>query len=206
LVWINQMVLRLPPILAVILLLILFRQIILTGSLKMAFLKKVTITVIAVYILQLLARVFIFYWQLKKSALGIYLLPGKGTSFFVNNVWADYLLPLVVTVAMALVFVILVLLIARFVHRPFFEKTDWLIVFLTVFAVGFPNLIVLIFGCLILMIIFQIFQVMVFKKKIADERLSVAPFLIFTSLVILLLQNFSFYFNLLNLIGLTRLI
>jgi len=77
---------------------------------------------------------------------------------------------------------------------------------LTVFAVGFPNLIVLIFGCLILMIIFQIFQVMVFKKKIADERLSVAPFLIFTSLVILLLQNFSFYFNLLNLIGLTRLI
>lgn len=204
-IWINQIVFWFPPILAVILLIILFRQN-LFGEIEIKFLKKWVILIVAAYILQLVARVFIFYWQLKKSTLGIYLLPGKGTSFFVDNVWANYLLPLVVTVAIAFVLVAIVLLVARFVKRPFFEDIDWLIVFLTVFVVGFPNSIVLVFGSLILMIIFQILQALVFKKKIADERIKIAPFLIFTSLAILVLGNFSFYLNFLNLIGLTRLI
>ncbi len=205
-IWIDQIVFWIPQILAVILLIILFRQIILAGEIQVKFLKKWTIVIVAAYILQLLARVFIFYWQLKKSTLGIYLLPGKGTSFFVDNVWANYLLPLVVTIAIDFVLVAVVLLVAHLVKRPFFEEADWLVILLTVFIVGFPNLIVLIVAALILMIIFQIFQSLVFGKHLLNERLKIAPFLIFTSLAILVLGNFSFYINFLSLIGLTKLI
>lgn len=203
-IWISQIVFWIPLIFSVSALIFCFRQIILKKNLPPKALRNLTLAVVILYILQVLSRIYIFYWQLKKSAFGNYLLPGKGSSFFIDNVWTTFLEPFVIMAVTALVLILLIFLTRRFIKRPLFEDSDWIVLILTIFPVGFPNLIVLIFASFLLMIIFQIFQKLTFKKSFGD-RLEIAPFLIFSSLAILVLTNFPFYHNFLNFVGLTNL-
>lgn len=202
-IWINQIVFWIPLIFSVSVLLYLFRQIILKGKLKRNVLFNLTLALVGLSILQLLARILIFYWQLKKSSLGSYLLPGKGSTFFLDHVWASYIQPFIFLAIIALVLVIIIFLVRKKSQRPLFEDSDWLIVLLTAFSAGFPNLLVMLIGALLLMIIFQLFQRVVFKRSLT-ERLKIAPFLIFASLVVIVLANFTFYIKFLSLIGLTN--
>ncbi len=203
-IWINQIVFWIPLIFSVGVLLYLFRQIILKKALQVKTLRTLTLLVILILIVQLLARIFIFYWQLKNSSLGPYLLPSKGSTFFINTIWPAFLEPLVITAIMALILVAIIFLTRRWVKKPLFEDSDWLVIVLTIFSTGFPNFFVLIFGALFLMIIFQIFQRVVFKRAL-NERLKIAPFFLFSALIIAVLTNFTFYMSFLNLIGLSSL-
>ena len=203
-VWLNQMVFWIPQILAIIILLWLWRKYLLEDKISLKFLRNIVFLVVGIYTLQLLVRVLIFYFELQKSLLGTYLLPGEGTAFFGDNVWVSFLEPFVIALVIGLVLAIVVGLIRRFWKRPLFEEIDPLVIFLTAFLVGMQNIFVLLLGSLLLMLIFKISRGIIGGKKDIGRRLAITPFLLLAATLILILVNFNFYYIFLSQIGLAK--
>jgi len=203
-VWLNQMIFWIPQVLAIIVLLWLWRRSLLEDKTSLRFFRNAVFLVVGIYVLQLLGRVLIFYFELRKSLLGIYLLPGEGTAFFRNNVWVSFLEPFILALVIGLFLAITVVLIRRFWKRPLFEEIDPLIIFLTAFVVGMQNIFVLLLGSLLLMLIFKIFSGLIWGKEEFAKRLKIAPFLLLTAIIILVLINFNFYYIFLSQMGLAK--
>lgn len=203
----NQIIFWIPFLIVVGILLWLWRQDVLDGAIPLDKLKNAIIVVVAIYILQLLARIGLLYYFLKKDPLGAYLLPGQGTNFFVQNIWAT-LKPLFLATLVAVVLALIVILIKRLIQRPLFEDVDVYVIFLTSFLVGFPGIFVLLIGTFLLMIIWQLVRGAVLsfdrlrtipseveglKTPLNQFRVRLSPFLIFVCLAQLVLNNFHFY-------------
>lgn len=183
-VWLNQIIFWAPLIVAVVILLWLWRKTVLNTQIEKKHLRNVIIIILVIYILQILGRLALLYYSLKKSQLGIYLLPGKGTNYFYVTTY-DIFKPFVIALAIAAGLALIVFLINRYLKKPWFETNDIYLIFITSFLVGFPGVIILLLATLILMVIWQI----IFRI----QRINFAPFLIFVAILILILSNFPFY-------------
>lgn len=194
---IVQITFWIPLILTVVILLVLFRIELLKGGIKFDFLRKMIFLVLIISVLEVIARVILFYFQLKKSPIGVYLLPSKGTTYFIEKIW-QMAMPLVIGVLIGIILLLIVALIRKFSARPFFSEIDQWILFLTGLVAGYPSVLVLITGSLLLMIIFLIFSSLLQKVPIKNERISITPYIIFSAIGILILENFSFYQSFIN--------
>jgi len=197
-VWLTQIVFWIPMVTAVVLLLVLLRIELLKGGIPFGLLRKSIVIMLGLYILQIFFRMLLFYLELKKSPIGVYLLPGKGTTFFTEKLWMISE-PLFLGILIGLFFIFIILLVKKYVNRPLFEENDPWIIFLVTFIVGYPNIYVLLIGSLLIMVIFKILQ-MVLSGRQVSERLQLVPFFLLTGVLILVLSNFSFYSAIYNLI------
>jgi len=199
-IWLNRLIFWLPQIIVGAIFLWLFFQKI-RQKLTVNSIRKAIILMVAVYVIQILIRIGFFYWQLKNDPLGTYLMPGKGSYFFYQTIW-QMTLPLVAAIVAAIFLVILVSFVKKVTHRPLFNEEDTWIIFLTTLAVGYPNVYVLLFGSLILMVIIQLIETVRKRNDPNREiRLSIDSYLLIVALAIIILNNFAFYNKLLNLIG-----
>ena len=198
--WLSRIITWLPLIAAVIILIWLLRQELLKGGNQEKTLKKAIIVLLAINILAVLFQLSRFYLELKNDPLGQYLLPGKGTNYFFFASW-NLLEPLVLALALASFWVILGLIIFKIARRPLFSQSDFYLIFLTAFVVGYPDVLVLLLGSLLLMILIKIIGRLLGKKDLPGLRLRIAPFLIIVALLILIFSIFPFYQFFLNRIG-----
>lgn len=192
--WLNQIIFWIPLLVTAAVLLWLFREDALTGTLPIVKAKRAIKIVAAVIFIQYLARIGLFYWSLKKDPLGKYLAPGQGTNYFAQNIWS-ITQPLLLAFFIALVLVLIVILIMRFSKRPLFEEVDPYIIFLTSFIVGFTGIFILLVASFLLMIIWQIARAKVRKTPLNQFRQRLSPFLLLVALAQLILANFAFYQN-----------
>ncbi len=193
----SQIIFWIPFLFSVGILLWLWRKSVTLEPIEPKTLKRAVVGVIGLYVLQFLGRVIIFYYYLKKDPLGMYLLPDKGTNFFLQNIWG-YGKPLVWAIVAAAVIALAAYLIKRYSAKPWFETNDIFIIFITCFLVGFPGVFLLLVGSLLLMIVFQLLSRLIFKTPLGENRLNIASFLLFVGLMMLILANFSFYINFLS--------
>lgn len=192
-VWINQIIFWIPLVIAVVILLWLWRKTVMGKVVEKRHFRIVIIIILIVYILQVLGRIALLYYSLKNSQLGIYLLPGKGTNYFYTAIY-DLIKPFVFALVTAVILALIVFVTIRHLKKPWFEQNDLYLIFITGFLVGFPGVLILLLATLILMVFWQlIFRI---------ERISFAPFLIFVAILELILSNFSFYQKFLSFIHL----
>ena len=187
----GMIVFWIPLIVVVVVLLWLWRKMLLNEPLEISKLKNVTIIIVGIYVLKMIFQVGLLYYSLKQNPLGMYLLPGQGTNYFAQSVWL-LIQPLVLGILVGSGLVLLALAVKRLTKRPWFDLTDYFILFITGFLMGFPNVLLLLVGSLLLMIIWQIFVLLLLKRTL-EERLSLSPFLILVTVIHLILINFDFY-------------
>jgi len=152
--------------------------------------------VILINILQIASQVGLLYWQLKKDPFGQYLLPGKSDYF--TNIAISQSLSLAWPLAAALVIILGLILIRKVLKSTIIDKTDLALITLTFTAVGFSSITVLIGGTFIWMILVQVFAILKNRKKKTEFRLKMTPFLLVVAFIILILNNFDFYWKLLQ--------
>lgn len=192
--WFIQAVYWIPLFLTVVILLILFRIELLKGGIAFPFLRKMILLVIGIAILGVFGKITFFYVELKKSPIGLYLLPGEGTTYFIEKVW-QMALPVIIGALIGIILLLVVVLVRKYSQRPLFTEIDQWILFLGGFTVGYPSILVLVLGSMLIMIIFLIIASLFNKVPIKDQRIMITPYVIFTTIAILILRNFSFYIN-----------
>ena len=192
-IWINRLILYIPLAVTILVLAWLVLKTIAKKKISRRTYLKLILLIIGVYILKLAAWAIFKYWQLAHDPFGQYLLPGKGSKYYEQMLWFISQ-PYVIALAIAIGLVVFANLVTRLTKRPLFEHDDFYVIFLTTFVVGYPNIFVLIVGSGILMIFFQIGAVLRSRGKSLQEfRVSFAPFLLVSALIIIILANFSFY-------------
>lgn len=190
--WINQIIFWIPLIVIVVVLLWTWRKIVTNQVIEVAKLKNIVILIVGVSFLKILSQIGFLYYALKKDPLGMYLLPGQGTSYFSQSIWLISK-PLILGIITGVVLLLFALLIKRLITRPWFDTTDFFVIFLTGFIMGFPGVLLLLLGSLLLMIIWQLVVAAVLKRSLTEGRLPWSPFLLFMTILHLLLSNFNFY-------------
>lgn len=200
--WKSQLIFWIPQIIIIIILLGLLAADLKKGIIQLKTVKNAIILIVAVYVLRDLLRVGLFYLALKKdtTGLGQYLLPGQGTKYFQETVWNMYE-PFLISILTAILLVLIALIIGKISKRSPLDSSDILILALTSFIAGFPQVFFLLIGSFLLMIASQIF--IRFQAKNAGEiRLRLSPYLIVTTMIMMILANFSFYGRFLNILKL----
>lgn len=192
----GWLILVIPLVFDVVILLFLFKRLVIDRNLSTKNAKQALILIIAMFFGQLIAYLIFAYCQIKQSTLGVYLLKDYG---YLGRSALMIAYPYGEGLVAALIFVLFGYLAFRYYQRPIIEKIDLYIIFICILVTGYPNILVLIGGTLILMVLFQLVQMIIFRKY---ERMALSPYLLFFAIVILILNNFNFYHNFLNLIGL----
>lgn len=184
---------------AIVFLWLLFLEI--KGRVSSRLAGKLLAAVIAIYFLQITAQMVLLFFRLRGDEFGKYLLPGSGSKYFYNIYWSlgqPYLWALAVGLIL-----ILILILLRFVFRSeIVDRADLFIILMTIFAVGISNVLILILGTFFLMVFFLIGFNLRQKKVNSSARLKLTPFLLFTAIAILILSNFQFYWQFLNMLKL----
>jgi len=187
----RWLILVIPLVFDVVVLFLLFKRLVINQNLSIKIAKCATILVIAMFFVQLVAQLILAYFQIKQSTLGVYLLEDQGylvrSALTIAYPYAEALL-------VALVFLLVGFLAFRYYQRPIIEKIDLYIIFMSILVVGYPNVFVLLISAFVLMVLVQLGQMAFFRK---NERLSFTPYLIFLAIIILILNNFNFYNDLL---------
>lgn len=182
-----------PLLVIVVILIWLFRREVLGNTLEKKNLKTILFIFVFLILASIIARFLFTYFSLKPTSLGPYLLKDRG--YIISYIYA-MLSPYLYGALAGLILMLAGYLAATKMNRPLFEMKDYYIIFLTSFVVGFPNVLILIIGSLILMLFSQILA------RKADNRVSMAPYLLIAAIFILILNNFSFYLKFLNLLHL----
>ncbi len=188
--WINQIIYWFPiGIIGVIALGLLYMGL-RKGEILEKTVRKALILVISIYIIQIIAKTIYLYFVLKDHPLGQYLLSGDENNYFYRTVWS-FIVPHIWALVIGIGIVIVLLLFKKFTKDPIIDRSDIFIIILTILAVGPYNSLVLFIGALFLMIVVQVINFQ--KKKFKRLRLSISPFLLIMTIIILVLNNFYFY-------------
>lgn len=198
--WFNQLIFWVPLTLT---------GLILLGLFYWELRNKVTVKIAGIslaivggiYLLQLGGQTAYLYFMLKKDELGQYLLPGRGTNYFYQTIWAMGQ-SLVWSLAIGLSLVLVLLILKKILKSPLFDWADLLILILTIIVVGSSSVLILVIGSFLIMIFFLLGFSLRQKKIITEPRLTLSPFLLFVAFAILILNNFEFYWKLLRLLRL----
>lgn len=157
--------------------------------------------IIIIYFLQILSQAIYLYFHLKADEFGQYLLPPH-SHYFYQVLWSMSASS-VFALAIGLVLVLVLLALGLIFKAKLIDRADIFILLLTVFAVGASNIVILILASFFMMIFFLIGFNIRQKKLNTRARLTLSPFLLITAFAILILNNFTFYFNLLKFLHLT---
>ncbi|MGA2666653.1 MAG: hypothetical protein ABSE91_01005 [Patescibacteria group bacterium] len=191
-IWLYRVVFWVPFIIAILTFLwLLWLEFFKKGiGLKTA--RRATFLVFGIFAFQMLAKMFIFYWVTKHSTFGPYLL--KTPSFLKSNLW--YIAQtFLVYVLVAVSFTVVAVIVYKLFKRPLFKKSDLWVVFATTLVAGYPDVLIVLIGALLLMILIQIIIVAFAHKSI---RLNLIPFLIIATILVGILNNFNFYLTFLR--------
>lgn len=201
--WFNQLIYWVPLGLVSVILLSLLAWEWQKGSVPARLATRAFLSIIAITFIQIGLELFFIYKRLAADPFGQYLLPKAGSNYFYQLIWSQLEGRLwAIAVAIFLIFVFLGL--RKIFSAELFDKSDLIILMTTVFVVSIDSFLILILGSLFLMIIVQIIFIIARKKKSKREfRLRIAPFLLITALIILVLINFNFYGRFLALLKLT---
>jgi len=191
----GWLILVIPLVFEIVVLFLLFKRLVIKVakhnlSLKTA--KSALVLILVVLILQLIARSVFAYFQLKQSTLGVYLLKDHS---FLKNIALSLAYPYGEALLVALIMLLVGFLALRFYRRPdrtLIEKIDLYIIFMTTLVVGYPNVFILLIGTFVLMVFIQLGEI-ILKKK--NERLAISPYLLILAIIILILNNFNFYYE-----------
>lgn len=192
-IWISWLIYLIPLVFELAILLVLFKK--LTGKMGLVFAsaKKFAFLILGAIIVQFLAQLVYVYFQIKTSNIGIYLLKDgnyiKGTLFGLAQ-------PYIESIIIAVIFTLVFYLIYRFYKQPVIDKVDLVIIFLCSILSSYANIFIVIVGSLLLMVFYQIFNLLFLKSK--TLRVGISPFLILASMATLVLNNFDFYINFLR--------
>lgn len=199
--WQIQLIFWLPFSLTAIILLGLF-YLELKTEVSSRTVGKALAIIISVYFLKIAAQSVYIYFSLKGDELGQHFLPGKGTNYFYQMLW-NISQPYLWALAIGLVLVLILFVLRKIMHSSMVDRSDLLIIILTVFVVGASSVLLLIIGSFLLMIFF-LSGFNIRKRKIDTRlRLKLAPFLLLVAFIILILSNFNFYWHFLALLRLT---
>lgn len=198
--WFFRLVYWVPLILTSIILLWLFYLELKSGVLAKTVGRALGLLIL-IYLLQIVAQSIYLYFRLKGDELGQYLLPPQSNYFYqaiwtmsASSVWA---------IAIGVVLILVILILGRIFKSRLIDLADLIILFLCVFVVGAANVLVLILASFFLMIFFLIGFGLRQKKINTRAKLTLSPFLLMTAFIILILNNFDFYFNFLKVLRLT---
>jgi len=157
--------------------------------------------VIGIYFLDILVKIIYTYFKLKGSSLGQYFLPGSGDNYFYRLIW-DYFQPSAWAALSGLGIILILIILRRILKSTIVDKKDLFIIILTVFVVGTSNVLVLIVGSFLLMLFVQLGASIRQKKMVTGWRLKISPFLLPMAILLLILNNFTFYLKFLALLRL----
>jgi len=187
----GWLILVIPFVFEIVVLFLLFKRLVLKVakqnlSLKTA--KSALVSILVILILQLIAKLVWAYFQIKQSTLGPYLLQDHA---YLKSTALSFIFPYGEALLVALIMLIVGFLAFRFYRQPLIEKIDLYIIFLTTLVVGYPNVFVLLAGTFVLMIFIQLGEKLLKK----NERLAISPYLLILAIIILILNNFNFYYE-----------
>lgn len=154
--------------------------------------KEATCVILIVYLAQFVFKSLYFYFYNRGTELGQYLLKVPG--YISKNVWymfQNYLGSLLT----GFIVLLAAIIASKITKRPFFEKPDFWIIFVASFVAGFPGVMVMILGALVLMLLAQIYLIAIKKSH---QRLSLTPFLLLSVIIVGILNSFSFYIHFLQ--------
>ncbi|MFA6492850.1 MAG: hypothetical protein WCV58_01785 [Patescibacteria group bacterium] len=198
--WLFTLLFWVPLVFSCVVVLWLF-YLTLVGKISSKAARRALIAVIVIYFLQIAVNITYFYFRLKGDEFGKYLLP-PNSNYLYQAAWAMSS-PSVWALAIGIGLVLILLLLRKIFHSEILDRSDFYILLLTIFLVGPSSVLVLVLVSFLLMICFLIgFS---FKQKKVDYRakLILSPFLLIVAFIILILNNFEFYFKFLEMLRLT---
>jgi hypothetical protein len=165
--------------------------------------KPVKISLIAISViilLSLLSKIGYIYLYLKNvPELGAYLVQGKSSYFITETV--NILISLAWTVGLAAVVYIISIIVYKG-KSSWFESSAPAILAICALTLQFNNFLIALWLGLLATIVFQV-GTMVILKRSMNERVSILPFVLGGTILILLVSLFPFYENLLNILRLS---
>jgi len=125
----------------------------------------------------------------KNDPMSKYLLPPFESSYFYNysiyHFWLPYALDLMISIAWAFY----LMLLSKYSNKRFLDEKDIYLGFFMSLIVGWPNFIIFIFIVFSLLVLKQIMNYYVLKKK---GLIPIAPYMILASIIVL---SLSLYYN-----------
>lgn len=191
-VWVTRMIEWLPLAITAFILIWLLCLNLKKGEITAKTGRRFLLLVLLIYLLQIIAQLVLVYFSMKKSPLGQYLLPGKGTNYFYWLIW-DVVQPRFWALVIGLSIVLILWLGKKLLKAPIVNRADIFVILLACFVVGPSNIMILLLSSFVLMIIFQLVVGFRKKIKIKELRVEISPFLLITAFLILVLNNFDFY-------------
>ncbi len=191
-IWLFRGIFWLPFAVTIVIFLVLFYLEVFRKEIKQSLAQKATLIVLVIFGVQIVLKIIFFYFYTKSSGLGQYLLKEPG--YVTRNVW--YIVSAYLgNVLIGAILLLLAVIAQKISKKTFFEKADFWIIFITAFVAGFPGVIVMLIGALILMILVQAFKLIFYKSQ---KRLSLTPFLLLGAIIVGILSSFSFYIQFLQ--------
>lgn len=199
-IWFQEILTWLPFGFTLVILFWLF-SLTLGGGLSSRTVKISLTAILIVNILTIAGKIIYLFFQSKDEKYRSILESIYGQNYFLKISW-DLVNPIFWSIVAGLGLVLLLLMIQKVSRSPLFDQTDLWLILLTMIAVGSTNVLVLILGSFVLMLFLQFFAVIKGKKAVLNFRLQIAPFLLAAAIIILILSNFSWYWQFLALIKL----
>ncbi len=191
-VWLTFIIVAVPILTAALIMLLWLRSILLGQKISHSWLKIGVQIIFAIYVLQLGGKIILYIFELKESPLGTYLL--LDSSFIWRSIF-NIALPYGRGLIFGLILLGIAYLLFIYYRKPVLELSDGWLLFITTFVLGYPNFLISLVATLVIMVVFQILQLSIFRSS---KRLSISPFLLGVTVVILVLSNFAFYQSLIE--------
>lgn len=192
-----QIIYWLPLIVVILILLSLLRRNLKAGQIDPLLARRSGVIILVIVLAQQVAQLLGAYFSMKAEPIGPYLFRESG--YIYNLVW-PYLKVDILGTLIGVVLVLILVLIMRLSARPLIDYTEGVLIIISTFVSGYPNAIVVIFLSFVFMIIAQIGQVAIAKN--ITNRMNLGPYLLFTTILILILSRFNFYTNFMSLLRL----
>lgn len=161
------------------------------------YVKKISVHWIQIFILMVLCflilragfETFLQYWAFKSGSPGMYLLPPyQSINYFVSYVWLHFWMTPMVTVSASALFGFAAVILNYFGKNRFFEKEEIFSAILGGLASGWPNFILYLALIIILMIIMNFINLIVYRDS--QYRLPSGAFIILAALIVVFIGDY----------------
>ena len=194
-IWIDRIIFWLPVLLAGLVLLFLLQKKLRKQELAVKTVRGAIFLILGLDIFLVLFKSGVMYWQLSRDDFGKYLLPGQGTDYFFRTVYF-FLEPLLFGLVIAVVLTLIVFLLTKISKRQFVDTADLYLIFLVSLIGGYPSAVIILLLSFVLMIFLQLYLLV--TKKNVSMPVELAPFLLISGIIMIILAHFSLYTNILT--------
>lgn len=167
-------------------------------SISIRFIRYGIFLLMSVFIVTSYFSFSIQYDTWKSSVPGKYLLPPyQPIDYFYSYSAYHFIFPYILDVAISFAWVFYLILLAKYSNKRFLDEKEIHLGFFTALVAGWPNFIFYIFILFGLIVLKQVFNYFILKKR---ELIPIAPYMMLASLIVMIL---SLYF--LDRLGLDKL-